>query len=96
MAALLAAFSKKAHVLVAFALLVALLAAVASAGKGDLLMTDGQCTRVGACSDSLCTEQYCSVHDTGSCKFVGQYVYCCCGPVHSTSTDDVHPRPLGH
>ncbi|RCV37448.1 hypothetical protein SETIT_8G063800v2 [Setaria italica] len=78
--------SKKAHVLVAVTLLVALLAKVASAGRGDLPMADVY----------LCTEQYYSVHDTGSCKFVGRYVYCCCALVHSTSTDDVHPQPLCH
>jgi hypothetical protein len=52
---------KAAHTIVNVALLmVALLTAVASAGRGDVPMSvaDVQCTRVGACSDSLCTEQY--------------------------------------
>jgi hypothetical protein len=102
MAVLLAAYSKKkkkAHVVISVALLmVALLTTIVSAGRGDVPMSlaDGQCTRVGACSDSLCTEQYCSSHDAGSCKFSGLYVYCCCNPVHSSSTVDAHPRPLGH
>ncbi|CAL4994415.1 unnamed protein product [Urochloa decumbens] len=95
--ALLAVCSKKARVfLVAVALLVALLAAVASAGRGDLPMAlDGQCSRVGACSDSLCTEM-CSVHDVGSCQFQGLFVYCCYRPVHSTTSGDAQPRLLGH
>ncbi|CAL4994421.1 unnamed protein product [Urochloa decumbens] len=94
--ALLAACSKKARVVfVAVALLVALLAAVASAGRGDLPMAAGdKCSRVGACSDSLCTET-CSVHDVGSCQFQGLFVYCCCHRVHSAS-GDAQPRPLGH
>ncbi|CAO2143547.1 unnamed protein product [Urochloa humidicola] len=86
--ALLAACSKKAPVVfVAVALAVALLAVVASAGRGDLPMAlDGQCSRVGACSDSLCTG-LCSVHDVGSCRFQGLFVYCCCRPLHSASAD---------
>jgi hypothetical protein len=62
MVALLTAYSKKkkaAHIVVNVALLMlALLTVVASAGRGDvpMLLADGQCTRVGACSDSLSTE----------------------------------------
>ncbi|KAF8711211.1 hypothetical protein HU200_029227 [Digitaria exilis] len=62
----------------------ALLFAVVSAGRADLPMA----------KNSLCTESYCGKHSTGSCKFAGQFVYCCCGPVHSTNSTDVHP--LGH
>ncbi|KAF8730915.1 hypothetical protein HU200_002600 [Digitaria exilis] len=80
----MALHSNKTHVLVAIALLMALLAAVVSAGRADLPMED----------NTLCTESYCSKHDTGSCKFVGLFVYCCCGPVHSTGSNDVHK--LGH
>ncbi|CAL4985360.1 unnamed protein product [Urochloa decumbens] len=92
----LAACSKKAGVVfVAVALLAALLAAVASAaGRGDLPMAlEGKCSRVGACSDSLCTG-LCSVHDVGSCRIQGLFVYCCCRPLQSASAD-AQPRPLG-
>ncbi|KAK3124964.1 hypothetical protein QOZ80_7BG0597880 [Eleusine coracana subsp. coracana] len=84
--------SKKAHIFVAVALLMALLAAVVSAGRGDLPMAENQCTRVGGCTDAFCTES-CSKHDVGTCKTVGLFVYCCCGPVHATSID---ARPHGH
>ncbi|CAO2145875.1 unnamed protein product [Urochloa humidicola] len=94
--ALLAACSKKAPIVfVAVALLVALLAVVASAGRGDLPMAlEGHCSRVGTCSDSLCTES-CSTNDVGSCQFQGLFVYCCCRPLYSASAD-APPRPLGH
>ncbi|CAO2148080.1 unnamed protein product [Urochloa humidicola] len=93
--ALLAACSKKARISVAVALLVALLAVVASAGRGDLPMAlEGHCSRVGTCSNSLCTE-LCSTNDVGSCQFQGLFVYCCCRPLQSASAD-AHPRPLGH
>ena len=91
--------SKKTHAaFVAVALLVAaLLAAVAFAGRGDLPVADdnsSRCSRVGACSDTLCTEK-CGVHDVGSCKFVGLFVYCCCAPVHPASPIDAAPPLLG-
>ncbi|OEL35452.1 hypothetical protein BAE44_0003529, partial [Dichanthelium oligosanthes] len=73
-------------------LLMALLAGVVSAGRGDLPMKGQQrCTRVGACSDSLCTET-CSVHDVGSCRINGLFVYCCCSPLPPTSVDDAQPQ----
>ncbi|KAF8730916.1 hypothetical protein HU200_016789 [Digitaria exilis] len=63
----------------------ALLVAVASAGRADLPMSNNR---------NRCTRSYCGKHSTGSCKFAGQFVYCCCGPVHPTASTNVHP--LGH
>lgn len=87
---LMALRSKKIQVLVAVTLLMALLVAAVSAGGSG----DNKCTRVGACSDTLCTESYCSKHQTGSCRISGLFVYCCCTPVHATGSNVV--RKLGH
>ena len=69
---------------VAAALLVALLAAAASAARPvsfpPLPQQDEDCTRVGGCTNSFCTQK-CSSHEVGTCRIAGEFVYCCCGPL---------------
>lgn len=86
--ALFAGCSKTAHVFVAIALMV-LLAAVVSAGRVDLPMADNKCSKVGACSESVCAKQ-CGISNGGTCKIGGLFVYCCCRRAYSTSVD-AHP-----
>ncbi|CAD6254393.1 unnamed protein product [Miscanthus lutarioriparius] len=89
--------SKKIQVFLAVALLMALLAAVASAGRGSFQLepeAKARCNRVGACSASLCTS-ICNTHSAGSCIIKGQFVYCCCDPVPIANGPDAH-RPLLH
>ncbi|CAD6254392.1 unnamed protein product [Miscanthus lutarioriparius] len=77
--------SKKTQVVLAVALLLmALLAAVASAGRGSSPLMDAKasqrCWNVGACSPKLCKESssYCGKHSVWSCKISGRFVNCCC------------------
>lgn len=87
--------SKNTQVLFfAVALLMSLLVAAVSAGGSG----DNKCTRVGACSDTLCTESYCGKHQTGSCKISGLFVYCCCKPVAAVQATGSNGgvRKLGH
>ncbi|KAG0529126.1 hypothetical protein BDA96_05G071700 [Sorghum bicolor] len=84
---------KKIQVLVTVALLMALLTAVASAGRSSFQLepeAKARCTRVGACSTSLCTSR-CDKHSAGSCIIRGQFVYCCCNPVPIANGPDVQP-----
>jgi hypothetical protein len=56
--------SKKIQVFLAVALLMALLAAVASAGRASFQLepeAKARCTRADACSDSLCMDK-CDTH----------------------------------
>ncbi|KAG0529117.1 hypothetical protein BDA96_05G070800 [Sorghum bicolor] len=89
--------SKKIQVFLTVALLMALLATIASAGRGSFKLepeAKARCSRVGACSASLCTST-CDKHSSGSCTIKGQFVYCCCDPVPIADSPDVQP-PLLH
>ncbi|KAJ1274919.1 hypothetical protein BS78_05G096200 [Paspalum vaginatum] len=76
--------SKKTNTLIiAVSLLMALHAAavaVSAAGRasGSFPLAGENCSKVGACSDKLCTEKCGRRHFIGTCRFQGKFVNCCC------------------
>ncbi|KAG0529125.1 hypothetical protein BDA96_05G071600 [Sorghum bicolor] len=90
--------SKKTQVLlpVALLLIMALLAAVASAGRVSFPLLDVKasqlCYAVGACSDRLCKRSYhCGKNSAGSCQISGRHVQCCCNPRPPIASANDHP-----